>query len=169
MPIVMKKNIFTLLFTICCLMSYAQENATAYVYHPLSEFGTDTLRFLKTNFERKSDYFKGKPFGEVLKYYRRDLPVNIFFTNGTSPYIDPDGKSYIKSLTVAHYDPIYYHYALKSKGTPVIEFEVYISQQPRIDDYLFWRDMPDCETDDEEAEYARELIVDHIKVFYLRE
>jgi len=29
--------------------------------------------------------------------------------------------------------------------------------------------MPDCETDDEEAEYARELIVDHIKVFYLRE
>ena len=108
-------------------MSYAQENATAYVYHPLSEFGTDTLRFLKTNFERKSDYFKGKPLGEVLKYYRRDLPVNVFFTNGTSPYIDPDGKSYIKSLTVAHYDPIYYHYALKNKGTPVIEFEVYIS------------------------------------------
>ena len=59
-------------------MSYAQENATAYVYHPLSEFGTDTLRFLKTNFERKSDYFKGKPLGEVLKYYRRDLPVNVF-------------------------------------------------------------------------------------------
>ena len=76
-------------------MSYAQENATAYVYHPLSEFGTDTLRFLKTNFERKSGYFKGKPLGEVLKYYKKDLPINIFYSNDTSPYIDPEGKSYI--------------------------------------------------------------------------
>ena len=142
----MKKNIFTLLFTICCLMSYAQENATAYVYHPLSEFGTDTLRFLKTNFERKSGYFKGKPLGEVLKYY----------------------KSYIKSFTIVHYEYPYYYAALKNKNIPVISFDVYISQQPRIYDGKFWRDMPDCKTDEEEAEYASSFIVDHIRVFYVK-
>ena len=164
----MKKNIFTLLFTICCLMSYAQENATAYVYHPLSEFGTDTLRFLKTNFERKSDYFKGKPLGEVLKYYKKDLPINIFYSNDTSPYIDPEGKSYIKSFTIVHYEYPYYYAALKNKNIPVISFDVYISQQPRIYDGKFWRDMPDCKTDEEEAEYASSFIVDHIRVFYVK-
>lgn len=29
--------------------------------------------------------------------------------------------------------------------------------------------MPDCDADEEEAEYASKIIVDHIRVFYLRE
>lgn len=168
MQIVMKKNILTLLFSICFTVAYAQENTTEYVYHPLSEFGADTLRFLKTNFERKSSYFKGKPFGEVLKYYKKDLPVNIFFTNWTSPYIDPEGKSYIESLTLSHYEYTYYHAALRSENTRVLTFDVYISPEPRIDNGKFWRDMPDFQTDEEEAEYASGLIVDHIRVFYLQ-
>lgn len=168
MQIIMKKNIFTLLLSICFIVSYAQENTTEYVYHPLSEFGTDTLRFLKTNFERKSSYFKGKPFEEVLKYYKKDLSINIFYSNDTSPYIDPEGKSYIKSFTIAHYEYPYYYAALKNKNIPVISFDVYISPEPRIDDGKFWRDMPDFKTDEEEAEYASSLIVDHIRVFYVK-
>ena len=104
----------------------------------------------------------------MLKYYKKDLPINIFYSNDTSPYIDPEGKSYIKSFTIVHYEYPYYYAALKNKNIPVISFDVYISQQPRIYDGKFWRDMPDCKTDEEEAEYASSFIVDHIRVFYVK-
>ena len=103
-------------------MSYAQENATAYVYHPLSEFGTDTLRFLKTNFERKSGYFKGKPLGEVLKYYKKDLPIQKYMAAKEKEFkeVAPQAKS-INEIEEEWQD---YYEQIKAQAVENEEFKV---------------------------------------------
>ena len=160
----MKKNIIILLLTFCCIVHAQQNTSTSYTYRPLSEFHLDTLRFLRTNFMEQSMHFHGKTVGEVLKYYEKDLPINIVYSDATSPYINPKGKSYMETISISFYTYEYFYSALKSSNVPIIFFKIYLAK-PFLDDYKFWFNMPEFETDREEAWYMKDLPVDRIEVY----
>lgn len=157
----MKKNIIIILISFCAINIFAQN--VEFKYRPLSEFGTDTLLYLKTNFE--NEYFKGKPLGEVIKYYTKDLPIEIVVPHGTSPYVDQEGESYMESVSFYFYDSeIYWYNAMKDEKSDMIFIDIYF-KKPWVNKYDYWRSIPNFDTELEKANYMKDLKVDYIKVY----
>lgn len=92
----MKTNLFIIL--IVCLSlgqkTFAQENNELNNCHSLE----DTLQYLKKEFV-ESNRFIGKPAEELFQICKTISPLNAI-EFGTSPYVDPDGESYLKGVKI---------------------------------------------------------------------
>lgn len=143
-------------------MIYAQQPSNEYSYIPLNKFQTDTLSYLKGNFEAQDSYFKGKKVEEVLKYYEKDLPINVVHSESTNPNLDPKGKTYMESICITYHPYEYFGKALLDRTKPITMLRIKLAK-PLLDDYEYWHNMPIFDTDREEAWYMKDLIVDGIE------
>ena len=84
-----------LLLLIAFIAGLSKVCAQSYTYHPLKEFRGDTIAFLKQNFYDQRSYFIGKKFEVLINQYIWEMPLKDCESQGTSPYIDPKGKTYL--------------------------------------------------------------------------
>lgn len=84
-----------LLLLIAFIAGLSKVCAQSYTYHPLKEFRGDTIAFLKHNFYDQRSYFIGKKFEVLINQYIWEMPLKDCESQGTSPYIDPKGKTYL--------------------------------------------------------------------------
>ena len=96
----MKTNLLIIL--IVCLSlgqkAFAQENNGLNNCH----FLEDTLQYLKKEFV-ESNRFIGKPAKELFQAFKSILPTGVSNDIASSPYVDPEGKSYLEGVTF-YYD-----------------------------------------------------------------
>lgn len=92
----MKKQFF--FYLVVCLFigtsTYAQNTQSLSDCHSLE----DTLQYLKKEFV-ESNRFIGKPAEELFQICKTISPLNAI-EFGTSPYVDPDGESYLKGVKI---------------------------------------------------------------------
>ena len=94
-------------FAMYCLVFFvliAGQSAFAQTSPVLKDCKTieDSLRFLKKEFV-ESDRFIGEPAKELYQACKAILPIGEVIELASSPYIDPEGKSYLKGVTI-YYD-----------------------------------------------------------------
>lgn len=88
----MKRILFFILVLLSCTI-YAQQPSDDYNYIPLSKFQTDTLSYLKDNFEAQDSYFKGKKSGRSFEVLRKGLTYqHRLFRNDKPIIIAPKEK-----------------------------------------------------------------------------
>lgn len=158
----MRRILFFALVLLPCMI-YAQQSSNEYNYIPLSKFRTDTLSYLDDNFSGKHSYFRGKKVEEVLKHYEKDLPINIVFSESTNPNLDPKRRTYMESICITYHSYEYFCQALLNPPTPIIILKIILAK-PLLDDYDYWYNMPEFDTDREEAWYMKDLIVDDVEI-----
>src|SRR5574344_2129689 len=96
----MKKVLFVITLVWCCLNSSAQK----FKYYDLNSVQKDTTEYLYNNFVQQKSYFINKKFNEFLKYYEKDFSIGCIGIGMTSPYIDPQGKSYVMCVDITWAD-----------------------------------------------------------------
>ncbi len=91
----MRTLILFLFLNLIALTVSAQE------YRPLSSFGADTVAYYRCNFIENKDRYVGQPFETLLN----DYELGIFGSSliETSPFIDPEGKRYLRGATIIYY------------------------------------------------------------------
>lgn len=157
-----KKLLFALFLLSCMIYVQAQQPSPEYNYIPLSKFVGDTLNYLTDNFEVQDSYFKGKKVEEVLKYYEKDLPINIVYSETTNPLLLPQKKRDMESICITYHSYEYFYSALRDPTKPITILRIRLAK-PLLDDYEYWHNMPEFDTDREEAWYMKDLIVDGIE------
>ncbi len=124
----MKRIIFILsLFT--ALQLHAQEQNNYMTNDEIQSF-MDSMIVHK-------DQFIGKAMGDIyLLFEQVRIPVRHFSFGETSPWIDPEGKSYLKSI-------ILYTETLEDmdEGKEYFDIKIYL-EIPKIETGLFFRSLP---------------------------
>lgn len=72
-------------------------------YRAWSTFGSDTMSYLKTNFVDNKSRYVGKKLEVLLRDY--EFPLINTPIVGTSPWIDPQGKSYVNRFCMFYLYP----------------------------------------------------------------
>ena len=150
----MKKNFLIMLFVLTaqaqCLMAQA--------YKPLSEFsfGTDTLNYLKYNFETRKSQYIGYSLEKIINDYGLEIK-NV-------SYINPPIAKPAKPLTGISISHLTLQESLRRTENKVPKIQFYIEFEPPYADY--WVTARAAPLDERErALYVKDKIVKDIKVF----
>lgn len=93
----MKRIIFIIIMTLGVIsLSYAQQQFK----EPLIK--RDTVAFMRL-IEKEKKEFLGKHIGNIYSLFKAlNVPIRFIGFARTSPWIDPEGKSYMKKITICY-------------------------------------------------------------------
>jgi hypothetical protein len=148
----MKKIILTTVLAFAVLYVDAQP------YKAWSEYGTDTLNYIKYNFETRKSQYIGYTLEKIINDY--ELPINQ--VNSDGPFIQADNKSYMKGVGISSLTRVETRRRWNTK-TAMIMFTVYF-EPPYEDEWAFWHYAPKFNSERERALYVKDKIVSDIKV-----
>ena len=131
-------------------------------YYPLKEV-KDTISYLKLNFDDQSSYFKGKTFDEFWQIIRRELSPTKCNKIETSPFIDPQGNSYVCGAFIACMDQS----EVPADTSEVRAAHINIRFKPpyNVDSHSLFYMLPDNLTIDGRAKLFMNFIIEDIWVF----
>ena len=156
---IMRNRIFFFLLLFWAAGSLqAQEEADYYSY-PTEELKGDTLTFLKDKFEIHKADFIGKPAKNVFQEYQKYMPVKYVSEDESSIYIDPEGKSYLKGVSIYDFPQ---DELMKQK---VYKLSI-VFEDTHIEFYDFRHSLPDDVYNTRLFPYLENFIVKDIRVIY---
>ncbi len=147
------KSIIIVAILLCIAISTKAQSNPINIGTSLS----DTIAVMQHLEKRKSEFI-GKPLAIFLKEYERYLPIRFMASGETSPWIHPEGKCFVKEITICSRDYDFIMKTIKDKeGSFVLNIEF---MNPRVEYSTFWDQFPETMTDQEKAN----LIGDKYKV-----
>ena len=154
----MKRIIILCYLLSTCLMV----SLKAQTYHPLEECRNDTILYLRKNLIEQKNKFIGKHVGNLSPFFKEIVPYRVYSIE-TSPWIDPEGNSYLKGIEVSFDSDERLDQLIKTRKT-IFTIIIYL-EEPWMDVYKFWKEAP--EEDRHEWEYVRTLnfIIKDLKLY----
>ena len=155
----MKKALFIITLVCCCLNSSAQE----FKYYDLNSVQKDTTQYLCKNFIEQKSYFINKKFNEFLKYYEKDFSIGCIGIGMTSPYLDPEGKSYVMCVDITWTDSKMWNYIFKYHHNWLTRILITFKAPYTVEEEQFYKSVPDKElTSSAEALLLKDFIASDI-------
>ncbi len=136
--------------------------ATAQEYRPLSSFQGDTLSFFRYNFIENKDRYVGSSFEKLITDI--GLPLIGSGLDETSPFIDPEGKTYLTGVTL-FFPPVQWNEDEK----PIYMMPITLDLPDRIDYEPLRRELERYHWDDSDERpffltYLKNYIITRIRV-----
>ena len=156
---IMQNKIFFFLLLFWAAGSLQGQEEADYYSYPTKELKGDTLDFLIDKFVTHKADFIGKRAKEVFKEYQKYLPVKYVTDEGSSIYIDPEGRSYLSGVTLYYnsYDELWTRPGLIKVRVYFEDTNVYYTD--------FTRSLPDDAYAAKLLPYLQGFIVKDIKVW----
>jgi len=149
----MKKIFLVMLFVLTAQCLMAQD------YKPMSEFGTDTLGYLKYNFRTRKNQYIGNTLEKVINDYELEMKDVKY----TFQYVEAKNKFYLTGIGISHFTVQEYLSRWDNKS-PMIRFVV--DFDPPYDDYVeIAQHAPLFDTERERASYIKDKIVKTVRVY----
>ena len=159
----MKNNNMKIIMALLIIFS-VNAKAQDFKHYPLSEV-KDTAQYLYLNFIKQKDYFVGKPFSEIVKIYKQDLPLSYFSYSTTSPYIDPNGKEYIDGAELYWLETPRWDYLFDNYYSELTFFNVEFKPPYTVEEDTYVNSLPSKNlTTDDEANGLKDFIVKDIDI-----
>ncbi len=160
------KRLFGLLIAliVICEASYSQQ------FKSLEECKSiqDTARFMKYFFvEKNLSLFKGKKVGLMYPLLEAMLPIEDVSLLETSPYIDPEAKSYTEGIRLEYQSREEILRRFRT-NEPIFGFDIYF-EDTHVEAYKVWQRIPKEKFgyNKELLPYVGDFIVKDIKVYLL--
>ena len=133
--------------------------AMAQPYKPMSQFGTDTLNYLKYNFETRKNQYIGYTLEKIINDYELEMKK----VNYVSPFISCTREDELSGINIDHISIFEWRRRWDNK-TPMIEFQIDF-EPPYTNLWATSYYAPSFNTERERALYIKDKIVKDIKVY----
>ena len=100
----------------------------------------DTIAYMATLYRRRNEFI-GQPLSVFIAEYKKHLPINFMGYDGTSPWIDPKGESYVDQIIICYHNDVQMGIRdFNRKGNYILYIEF---KNPFMTYYDFGKQFPD--------------------------